>query len=95
MPVGLIEEAEYEEVEIPFGPGDRLFLYSDGVTECGDPEGELFTDGRLEELLHRGGALPLDELLKRAVERLKEWCATDDFEDDVTIIGIEREQDES
>ena len=41
-PIGCIEDAEYEETALTLNPGDRLFLYSDGVIESFNPAGEAF-----------------------------------------------------
>ena len=40
-----------KEVSVNFEAGDRLVLYTDGVTEAEDSEGEMFEDWRLEKLL--------------------------------------------
>ncbi len=44
--IGLADDA-YEERSVRLGAGDRLYLYSDGVTEAMDPAGEQFGDARL------------------------------------------------
>jgi len=45
FPVGLIDEAQYDEFEIALEPGDRLFLMSDGFTECEDESGAQLDAG--------------------------------------------------
>ena len=51
LPIGLIPGATYQSVSTVLLPGDRLFLVSDGVTECPDPDGnELGTDGLMAVL---------------------------------------------
>ena len=58
MPIGLIEGAAFGRAEISLGPGDRLVLYSDGLTECPSSEGELLDEAGLAGLLdaHRNAA---------------------------------------
>ena len=41
MPVGFIDDIAFERTEHIMKPGDRLFIVSDGVTECSDPSGAL------------------------------------------------------
>src|SRR5262249_46610426 len=45
FPVGIFEEATFEELRIPLGPGDRLYLDSDGLPDAMDAEGAPFGAG--------------------------------------------------
>src|SRR5204863_6180195 len=47
LPVGVMEQAEYEDAEIRLRPGDRFWLYSDGLQEAMSPAGEQFGKVRL------------------------------------------------
>ena len=86
MPIGLIPGATYEAVSTQLLPGDRLFLVSDGVTECPDPSGnELGSDG-LQGLLHRSAHLPTPHLLEALMWDLSAFSGGDDFPDDVSGI---------
>jgi sigma-B regulation protein RsbU (phosphoserine phosphatase) len=91
-PVGLLDDMVYEEISIPFGPGDRLVLCSDGVTECAGRNGEFFPDDLLRELLPEGADRPLAALLDLVGDELSRWRGREDFDDDITILGIERQQ---
>jgi len=90
-PVGLLEGVTYEEVRIPFAPGDRLVLYSDGVIECAGRNGDFFPQELMQQLLREGADRPLSELLDLVGDELRRWRGRDDYDDDVTILGIERE----
>ncbi|RBI84738.1 fused response regulator/phosphatase [Rhodosalinus halophilus] len=68
LPVGLLPEARFEEIEARLAPGDRLLLHSDGFTEAQLPDGSLLGDEGLGELVarvtpERSGRTFLDELL--------------------------------
>ncbi|MDZ4134354.1 MAG: fused response regulator/phosphatase, partial [Paracoccaceae bacterium] len=67
LPIGLIPEAEYERIEAQLFPGDRLFLVSDGVTECPTPDGEELGEDGLTRILaanhHMGNEALLDALV--------------------------------
>ncbi len=84
MPIGLIADASYESVSAVLLPGDRLFLMSDGVTECPDPlDNELGTDG-LIALLEQSAHLASANLLEALMWDLANFFAGNDFPDDVS-----------
>jgi sigma-B regulation protein RsbU (phosphoserine phosphatase) len=89
MPVGLWPEIEFDCFEISADHGDRLLLYSDGVTECTNIHGEPFGEHRLLSYLERQAAQPLDALLGGLLTEIKTWHATPDFADDVSLLAIE------
>lgn len=90
FPVGMLPDMSYEETEIEFRPGDRLFVYSDGITECTNSQREQFSEKRLIEHLETYRNRPLQELLQALKSRLYAWRGRQDFEDDVSILAIER-----
>jgi sigma-B regulation protein RsbU (phosphoserine phosphatase) len=89
MPVGLWPDIEFDCFQISADHGDRLLLYSDGVTECTNIQGEAFGERRLLSYLERRAAQPLDELLGGLLTEIKEWHAIPDFADDVSLLAIE------
>jgi len=88
-PVGIMPGLEYEELQLQLEKGDRLFLYSDGITECNDDRGEQFSEERLIKLIQGGQDLPEKELLDKIEESLRQWKGNDEFEDDVTLLALE------
>jgi len=95
FPVGMLAEAEYDEQQIVFEPGDRLLLYSDGVTECRDREGRQFNTSRLLQHVEEFHRSNLDELLRGIENRLRDWRGQPDFEDDVTVVVMENNGDDT
>lgn len=51
VPLGIIEDYEYEQSTITLGPSERLVLYTDGINEAPDAEGQLFGIPTLEKML--------------------------------------------
>ena len=89
-PIGLIPDADYQEEKIDLKKGDRLFFYSDGVTETANERGELFSQERLCDLLKSLEEKPLTENPPAILKELKAWRGgKNDFEDDVTMILLE------
>ena len=86
MPIGLIPGATYNAVSTQLLPGDRLFLVSDGVTECPGPDGrELGTEG-LQAMLERSAGLASPNLLEALMWDLSAYSGGQDFPDDVSGI---------
>ena len=84
LPIGLIEGAEYPQTSFTLRPGDRLFLVSDGVTECPNPNGdELGTEGFMKMLSHNN-MLASPELLEAMLWDLNSFAEGADFPDDVS-----------
>ena len=91
FPVGLVPDVSYEEETIDFHPGDRLFLYSDGVTECFNSNSDQFSDERLAALIKSGNGEQLNNLLRNVEKELRLWIGEEQFNDDVTLLAIERQ----
>lgn len=90
FPVGMLPDVSFDTYTLQLQPGDRLFLYSDGVTECGNSEsGELFGEERLIAWLTENRKLALPELKNALEKKLLEWRASTEFEDDVSLLALE------
>jgi phosphoserine phosphatase RsbU/P len=92
MPVGLWNEIDFDCFEVPVRAGDRLLLYSDGVTECINRQGEAFGEQRLLAYL-AGADQSLDKLLEGLLEEIRNWRDGVESKDDVSLLAIERNLD--
>ena len=84
MPVGMIPDAQYDRIEAQLHPGDRLFLMSDGFTECPAPDGQELGEAGVTRLLQRHAALDDPALLEALVWDLGVHFGGDEFPDDVS-----------
>jgi sigma-B regulation protein RsbU (phosphoserine phosphatase) len=80
---------EYEQQSLQLAPGDRLYLYSDGVPEAMDKDRQQLGDEALASELAATRSQPLDESVKRLLQRVEDWCRPEGPLDDVTILGVE------
>ena len=87
--MGLWPDIEFDCFDISAEHGDRLLLYTDGVTECTNVQGEAFGENRLLAYLEQWAAQPLDELLGGLMTEIKAWRTVADFADDVSLLAIE------
>jgi|YelNatPaOPRAMG01_1025707.scaffolds.fasta_scaffold01323_18 sigma-B regulation protein RsbU (phosphoserine phosphatase) len=88
LALGVREGFRYREETIELSPGDVITLYTDGVTEALNAEGELFSTRRLESVLERlqeaSPKLIVEELLKN----IKDFSGNTPQSDDITIMAM-------
>ncbi len=89
LPIGLFPASEYEEGLLRLEPGDRIYLYTDGITETVNEDGqELGITNILAEISgHR--TLALDGSLAALLERVKRWHRGPAFSDDISVLCFE------
>ena len=85
--LGVFEQHTYEQGEVELLAGDRLVLFTDGLTEAGNPEGEEFGEERLVRLLIENRSHRADELQRKILNAVSEF-SSGDFEDDATLIVV-------
>lgn len=99
LPLGmgptLAEEASYTIGSEKLEPHDRLVVYTDGVTDARDPDGEQFGTERLIDLLARSDDphLPAPETMRRVVRTLLKH-QQDHLDDDATLMAIDWRSDD-
>ena len=89
LPLGMLDVASYEVLEERVMPGDRVLLFSDGLSEAENDAGEFFEQAALAQFVadHRGDGL---EEFRSALERaVSEFTGTPVPVDDVTIVVLE------
>ena len=89
MPVGLLPVAEFEDVETVLAPGDRLFIGSDGITECMSPDGRMLDNEGLIDLMHRHRATRGEDFFAAVLSDLTSYCGKDEFGDDVSAVLLD------
>jgi len=90
IPLGLLPEGEYTIEEVDLAPRDVLMLYTDGLTEAANPEGEEFGEARLRSfaLMHR--LKGLDEFSSLIARGMDEFVESVPYGDDRTLVVIRR-----
>jgi sigma-B regulation protein RsbU (phosphoserine phosphatase) len=83
--LGLFEEMPINVAETKLHPGDTFVLYTDGVTEAADPQGEEFGEQRLVDILKGCGAQSAAELTQAVCNAVGQFSPGEQF-DDITLV---------
>jgi serine phosphatase RsbU (regulator of sigma subunit)/FixJ family two-component response regulator len=83
--LGIVPDWKYKQGEVGLTAGDRLVLFTDGVTEARNSEGEEFGETRLVELLTRHRHFDAAQLQKKIFDAIGDFSGRD-FQDDATLI---------
>lgn len=87
--IGIIPGIGYEENVLALQPGDSLILFTDGVDETSNPQGEEFGMKRIEQTLSRNGQLPVKEQLAGLRESVNSFRGGRSQSDDITLVGFQ------
>jgi serine phosphatase RsbU (regulator of sigma subunit) len=90
--VGMLDDAEYNEADTIFEPGDRLLMFTDGINEAGDPADKLYGKDAIAEVLKRHGLEPPKEIVQSLLKDVREFVKGSPFADDATVLVIGREK---
>jgi phosphoserine phosphatase RsbU/P len=88
LPIGMIDEADYDECTIDLQPGDRLYLHSDGLTEEVNAQSEEFGDDRLLSAIADAQGQGLDDAVESLVQKVIVWRGEEHLKDDVSILAM-------
>jgi sigma-B regulation protein RsbU (phosphoserine phosphatase) len=86
--LGLFDDAEYQEGEVAFGPGDALLLYSDGISEAVDTRGQQFGEDRLTALWQTCGRLKPGEVIGYLLADVERFRGSAGQSDDMTAVVV-------
>ncbi|HXV62447.1 MAG TPA: SpoIIE family protein phosphatase [Vicinamibacteria bacterium] len=87
--LGLNPDYEYSSHSLTLRPGDGVFLYTDGVTEAMDQEGQMFGEPRVESLLGRYRQADAQKMVEGALEDVKVFAAGAPQSDDITLLALQ------
>ncbi len=88
--MGVFDEAEYGQGSVSLRAGDVLLMYTDGITEALNPQGDEFGEERLEAWLARGAGRPAQELADSIIEQVADFTQGRGAFDDETLVVVKR-----
>jgi sigma-B regulation protein RsbU (phosphoserine phosphatase) len=89
LPLGMLDVAVYEIKTVQLEPGDKIVLYSDGLTEAENADGEFFERKAFHDLLRTYASAGSVELHARLIEAVKEFTEDSEPADDITTLVFE------
>ena len=87
--LGAIDEAKYKENKIVLEPGDKIILYTDGVTEAHNPNNELFGEKGLIEFTKKNITNNAKDYIHNLREEIKKFAGGNEQFDDITMLVVE------
>ena len=92
FPLGILDDAEYEETQLKLTPGDKVVFYTDGIVEAMNEQEEIFGFERLLEVIQEAQSMSADLLLKEVLDRVNEFAGGAAQHDDLTVIVVSVEE---
>ena len=87
--IGGMSGIKYKDYEVKLNPGDAVFVYTDGVPEANNADGEFYGMERLEEALNRAGNGTPEEILTTVRADVDAFVAGAAQFDDLTMLCLE------
>lgn len=90
MALGVDEEAIWQQKVIRMVPGDVLLMYTDGVTEAQNPQGEYFGEQRMLDIVRARMGCPAREIQDAVLTAVREFTGGVGSSDDITLMVVAR-----
>jgi phosphoserine phosphatase RsbU/P len=91
VPLGMFCSTHFPVCEVTLDPGDKLLMYTDGLTEMFNAAGDEFGISRVHSLAKKHGATEPQAILSACIEELRSFSATTKQTDDLTLMVLHRE----
>ena len=88
LPLGIREGEIFDQISVPFEPGDLFLFFSDGITEMRSPAGELYGADRLAECVRMNRALEPRALVDAVRGAAVAFAQSDSLSDDLTCVAV-------
>ena len=88
--LGVNKNVLFEERTTRLGQGDLILLYTDGLTEAENEAGEFFGLQRVSDILVQQAQKSPQAIIDALLEQLKQFCGSDSFNDDITLMVFKR-----
>jgi serine phosphatase RsbU (regulator of sigma subunit) len=84
--LGAMPHMSFEEFHLSVAPGDTLFVYTDGLTDQRNADGEFYSIDRVASLLEKSSGADLTSVYDSIYKDVSSFSATEDFRDDIAFV---------
>jgi sigma-B regulation protein RsbU (phosphoserine phosphatase) len=91
FPLGIIDDADYQETQLQLDSGDLLIFYTDGVVEAMNKKEKMYGFERFIEVIKKNRGLDADKFLEKLIEDINSFVGKAEQHDDLTIVVIKVE----
>jgi phosphoserine phosphatase RsbU/P len=88
MVLGVLDDISFQSKIIEMKPGDKLFLYTDGVTEAFNTELIAYSEERIENFLGQRYQMPIETIVKELLADVNAFVVGAPQSDDITMLAI-------
>jgi sigma-B regulation protein RsbU (phosphoserine phosphatase) len=88
LPLGLFDEAEYDEFQFRMKPGDMFVFFSDGILDARNRKGDLFGRGRVERIIEENASSTAAQVVDALFKAVADHSAGVETFDDQTVVAI-------
>ncbi len=88
--LGVKKNVVFEQKTVTLAQGDLILLYTDGLTEAESPAGEFFGLNRVSDIFVQHAQQSPQTIIKVMLEQLKQFCRSESFKDDITLMVFKR-----
>jgi sigma-B regulation protein RsbU (phosphoserine phosphatase) len=88
LPLGLFDDADYDEFKFRMKPGDMFVFFSDGILDARNRKGDMFGRGRVEKIIAECGGKSADCVVDSLFAAVAEHAAGEEAFDDQTVVAI-------
>ena len=87
--IGILDDAEYETESVDLAAGDKIVMYTDGITEAENDSDEEFGESRLITYVQANLSKNPEELVNSIIDEVKKFAPDISSQDDVTLLVLE------
>lgn len=84
--LGAMPRMPFEEHALDVSPGDTLFVYTDGLTDRANANGDFYSIDRIAAVLNAASGAPLDTVYEAIYDDIRKFSATEEFKDDIAFV---------